>query len=310
MKTSEFNFPSATGVCEIQAYRYVPDEDYDTVLVINHGMAEEHKRYEEFAGLLCKKGVAVYIHDMAGHGRSCTDPSLTGWFGEKDGYLGLVEDLHTMVTRAVSQNPGRRILVMGHSMGSFICRLYVSRYHEDGIEGAIFMGTGGPNPGASFVRGLASFIGSIRGKKRKSNFLHVIVFCTYGKGFEGRTAFDWLSRDPAVADRYIENPDHDFLFTIQGMHDLISANMACNSDEWYKNVPTDLPILLVSGEQDPVGDHSRGVIAVYDRLKETGHDKAVKMIYKDCRHEVLNELNKEEVMEDIYKWISGQLSKE
>ena len=94
------------------------------------------------------------------------------------------------------------------------------------------------------------------------------------------------------------------------MHDLISANMACNSDEWYKDVPADLPILLVSGEQDPVGDHSRGVITVYDRLKETGHDKAVKMIYKDCRHEVLNELNKEEVMEDIYKWISGQSSKE
>lgn len=304
MKIREFSFPSATGVCDIQGFVYLPeDEVYDTVLVINHGMAEEHKRYEGFAQYLCENGVAVYIHDMAGHGKSCTDPSLTGWFGEKDGYLGLVDDLHTMVKRAVCENEGRKIFVMGHSMGSFICRLYLSRFHEDGISGAVIMGTGGPNPGAGVARFLSSFIGAIRGKKHKSSLMHVIIFASYGKGFEGRTAFDWLSRDPDIVNKYIENPDHGFSFTVQGLHDLIDANIACNSDNWYKDVPADIPILLVSGEKDPVGDHSKGVEIVYERLKSSGHDKVIKKIYKDCRHEVLNELNKEEVMADILAWI-------
>ncbi len=306
MQITEFSFPSATGVCEIRAFRYLPDDGhYDTVLVINHGMAEEHKRYETFAGFLCDKGVAVYMHDMAGHGISCADPSLRGWFGEKDGYLGLTEDLHTMVLTALSENKGCRIFVMGHSMGSFICRLYVSSHHEDGISGAIFMGTGGPNPGAGFGRALASFLGAILGGKHKSRLLHVVVFASYGNGFEGRTAFDWLSRDPAIVDRYIENPDHGFLFTVNGMRDLIDANISCNSDKWYKNVPNSLPILLTSGQRDPVGDHSKGVEAVYEGLIASGHEKVTKTLYKDCRHEVLNELNKEEVMADILSWMKG-----
>jgi alpha-beta hydrolase superfamily lysophospholipase len=188
-------------------------------------------------------------------------------------------------------------------MGSFICRLYVSRYHDDGISGAIFMGTGGPNPATGVGRALASMIGALCGKKHKSKLLHGVIFSTYNKGFEGRTAFDWLSRDPVIADNYISNPDHGFLFTAQGVHDLIDANVACNSDEWYKDVPVDLPILLVSGEKDPVGDRSKGVEFVYDRLKATGHENVTKKIYRDCRHEVLNELNKDEVMADILDWM-------
>ena len=146
MKTNPFVFPSATGVCDIHANAFIPDGEYDTVVVIHHGMAEHQKRYEPFIRFLCGNGAAAYIHDMANHGSSNTDVKLLGWFGEKDGWLGLIADFREMVLRAQKENPGKKLIVMGHSMGAFICQLYTSRHPEDGFDGAIYMGTGGPAP--------------------------------------------------------------------------------------------------------------------------------------------------------------------
>ncbi|MCR5002459.1 MAG: alpha/beta hydrolase [Lachnospiraceae bacterium] len=305
MKRTEFSFPSATGTGDISAYKYLPDGSYDTVLIIHHGMAENITRYEGFIGFLNKNGIAVYTHDMAGHGRSCKDTSLSGWFGEKDGYLRLADDFHTMVTQAACDNPGCRIIVFGHSMGSFICRIYLNLYPDDKISGAIFMGTGGPNPAAGMGKLMASLIALFKGRKYKSRLMHGIIFANYGKGFEGRTDFDWLTRDNEIVDKYIADPECGFLFTVQGVYDLIEANVASNADEWYKNLNKDLPLFIISGAEDPVGDHSLGVKTVSDRLKAAGHNKTTLKLYPSCRHELLNELNKDEVMTDILDWISS-----
>ena len=311
MRIQAFEFPSATGVCEIHGGAYLPDDGaFDTVLVIHHGMAEHRQRYEHFIGCLCEKGIAVYMHDMANHGESNTDMALTGWFGEKDGWLGLIADFREMVLRAKRENPGKKLIVMGHSMGSFICRLYTSRYPEDGFDGAIFMGTGGPNPAAAAGKTLAGMIGLFAGKKHKSKLLAKMAFGTYGKRFEGRTEYDWLTRETGIVDKYIADPYCGYLFTAQGMHDLIEANADSNAEAWYAGVPADLPVLLISGEEDPVGDYGKGVRIVADKLKETGHTAVTLKLYPECRHEVLNELNREEVMADIIQWMkkvkSGQ----
>ena len=304
MKINAFEFPSATGVCGIHGRSYLPDDGvFDTVLVIHHGMAEHQQRYEHFIGYLCENGIAVYMHDMANHGISNTDTALTGWFGNKDGWLALIADFREVVLKARKENPDKKLIVMGHSMGSFICRLYTARHPEDGFSGAIYMGTGGPNPAAAAGKTLAAMIGTVMGKKHKSKLLAKMAFGTYGKRFEGRTEYDWLTRETGIVDKYIADPYCGYLFTTQGMHDLIEANAASNAEEWYAGVPAELPILLISGEEDPVGDYGKGVRIVADKLKETGHTAVTLKLYPECRHEVLNELNREQVMEDVVAWM-------
>ena len=306
MLIKSYRFPSATGVCEIATNAYTPDDGvFDTVLVIHHGMAEHQERYLGFIDYLCRNGIAVYMHDMANHGKSNTDYELTGWFGEKDGWKGLIQDLKRNVEFAKSENPGKKLIVMGHSMGSFICRCYTSMYPNDGFSGAIYMGTGGPNPIAGMGKAMASMMGGIQGKRHKSKTLDKMTFGSYGKRCEGRTPFDWLTRDPAIVDKYIADPYCGFLFTIQGMHDLVDLNVAANTDEWYAGIPADAKILLTSGAMDPVGDYGKGIDTIYKGLLSTGHTQVTLKLYPDCRHEILNELNRDEVMADILGWIQA-----
>lgn len=303
MKTNPFVFPSATGVCDIHANAFIPDGEYDTVVVIHHGMAEHQKRYEPFIRFLCGNGAAAYIHDMANHGSSNTDVKLLGWFGEKDGWLGLIADFREMVLRAQKENPGKKLIVMGHSMGAFICQLYTSRHPEDGFDGAIYMGTGGPNPALGAGKAAAAAIGALAGKKHKSKLLAKMAFGAYSQKFEHRTEYDWLTRETSVVDKYVADPYCGYLFTVQGMHDLIEINSNATADSWFRDLPAELPVLLVSGELDPVGGYGKGVGAVAEKLKATGHTRVTLRVYPDCRHEVLNELNRDRVMEDILAWI-------
>ena len=303
MRQQDFSFPSATGVCTISVRACLPETDPETVLVIHHGMAEHRERYEGFISFLCSRGTAVYMHDMANHGASNEKPEETGWFGEEDGWKRLIEDYRTVVRRASEEHPGKKLIVMGHSMGSFLVRLYTAKYPEDGFAGAIFMGTGGANGAAGAGLLMAKTIAAFRGKKYKSSLLNRMAFGTYNKRFEGRTDFDWLTRDTEIVDKYIADPYCGYLFTVQGMADLISANAASNMQAWYEAVPKDLPILLVSGEEDPVGNYGKGVRSVAEGLKDTGHTQVTLKLYPGCRHEVLNETNRQEVMEDLLAWI-------
>ena len=300
-----FHFPSKTGVCEISAHIYTPEDGwFETVMVIHHGMAEHQKRYEEYIRFLCDHGIAVYMHDMANHGESNQNPELKGWFGRRGGWNALIEDYREMVMYAKKEHPACRLILMGFSMGSFIVRMYASRYPKDGFAGAIFMGTGGPNPATGPGKVLSSVIGTACGKKHRSRLMNNIAFGKYGDRFEGRTAYDWLTRDKAIVDRYLADPDCGFMFTVQGMNDLIRVNVASNSVSCAKGIPKDLPILLMSGGLDPVGDYGAGVQKVAEMLKETGHTRVTTKIYPECRHELLNEINRDEVMNDIAAWIS------
>lgn len=308
MKQRAFSFPSATGVGTIRAERYEPDDGrFDGVMVIHHGMAEHRKRYRRFIEFLCDHGIAVYMHDMASHGESRQEGGERGWFGEKDGWKGLIADYREMVRRAGKENPGKPIIALGHSMGSFLVRMYLADGGKDGIRCAIIMGTGGPNPAAAAGKTLAGMIGAVRGKKHQSRLINTMAFGAYGKNFEGRTDFDWLTRDQGIVDQYIADPDCGYLFTVQGMHALISVNLASNQDSWYQAVPKDLPILLISGEQDPVGDYGKGVRTVGQKLKESGHTRVTVKLYPEARHEVLNELNRDEVAHYILDWIKEEI---
>ncbi|MCR5208385.1 MAG: alpha/beta hydrolase [Eubacterium sp.] len=305
MIKKEYSFPSCTGEGEIYACGYIPEGDYDYVLVINHGMAEHQERYLGFIEFLNANGIAVYMHDMCNHGKSNKDFNDTGYFGTNDGYKKLVDDFKTNIELAKKAEPDKKLVVMGHSMGSFICRCLTASYPDLGYIGAIYMGTGDANPIAGIGEKLAGAVVKIKGAKHKSKLLDKASFSSYGKGFEGRTGFDWLTRDNAIVDKYIADKYCGFLFSAQGMKDLVKLNIECNTDEWYTKVPKELPILLTSGAVDPVGPGEKGIRAIEAKLKSTGHTNVTCNIYPDCRHEILNELNKDEVMADIEKWIKA-----
>lgn len=309
MKIQEYSFKSQTDVCEIHGCEYTPDnDDIRAVLVIHHGMAEHQKRYRNFIEYLTSKGIAVFMHDMANHGTSNQNFDETGYFGDKDGYKNLVKDLKITFDKAKSKYPDKKIIVMGHSMGSFIVRCFTAWYADAGFDAAIYMGTGGANPIAGMGKAIASLVAKVKGSKYKSKTLDKLTFGTYGDKFEKRTAFDWLTRDKDIVDEYIADKYCGFLFSAQGMNDLIHLNISANTADWYNRVPKDIPILVISGSMDPVGNYSKGIKEVYDGLVSSGHTKAEIKLFPDGRHEILNETNRAEVYDYIAAFIDKAIS--
>lgn len=300
MNIKEYHFSSATGECEIYGNVYTPENgDVKGVIVIHHGMAEHQKRYFSFISYLTDCGYAVYMHDMANHGQSNQNFDLTGYFGKKDGYRNLVRDFKTTFDKAKAENPDKKIVIMGHSMGSFIVRCFTAWYSDAGFCGAIYMGTGGSNPIAGIGDKASALVAKLTGYTQKSKILDKMTFGAYGNQFDKRTDFDWLTRDAEIVDEYIADKYCGFLFSAQGMNDLVKLNIAANTDEWYKKIPKELNILLISGDMDPVGNYSKGIKEIHDKLISTGHRNVNMKLYSQGRHEILNELNKEEVYKDI-----------
>lgn len=302
MQIKDFTFRSATGVCDIHGRQFLPDGEVRAAVALHHGMAEHMERYADFISFLNQRGIAVFMHDMANHGSSNQDKNELGFFGRENGWLGLIKDYKTVFELAQKELPDVPHIVFGHSMGSFIVRCFDARYPEKSSR-SVYMGTGGANSAAGIGIKVASLISSVKGDHHRSAFMDKLAFGKYNVKFEGRTAYDWLTRDQAAVDKYIADELCGFTFTINGMRDLLHLNTAANGEEWYSHIRKDLPILLVSGAQDPVGDYSKGIEGVCQRLIETGHTLAEKKLYPDCRHEVLNELNRQEVYEDIYSFL-------
>lgn len=309
MKTCEFGFPSATGVCRIYGCEYLPDDENEVkaVVVLHHGMAEHQERYRDFIEYLTGRGFAVFMHDMANHGKSNQNKKETGYFGKKEGYKALVRDFRTVFLMAKEAFPDKKIVVMGHSMGSFIVRCFTAWYADAGFSGAIYMGTGGANPMALAGDFISAASAKLAGSTHKSKLIDKMTFGAYNDKFEKRTGFDWLTRDTEIVDKYIADEYCGFLFSAQGMNDLVKLNVHANSEEWYAAVPKDIPILVVSGDMDPVGNYGHGIKDIHAKLKSTGHSKAVLKLYKDARHEILNEINKKEVYEDISAFIENNV---
>lgn len=306
IEKKDYTFSSASGLTDIYAQSFAPDNPADVraVIQISHGMAEHSKRYEDFENFLCSKGFAVFSNDHLGHGRSISDENELGYFGEKDGYRDIVNDLKALSDIAKAQYPNVPFIIFGHSMGSFLARSYCEKYGSL-IDGAIFCGTSGANPGAPIAAKLASFTAKKKGSHFRSDFIDSLAFGNFNKRFEGRTKYDWLTRDETVVDSYIDDPLCGFLFTAAGYKDLFTLLKSVSKKSWYDGIPYSLPILLISGSLDPVGDYSKGVTQVYKDLKDSGHKDVVLKLYDNSRHEILNEISKETVYNDVADWVNN-----
>lgn len=308
--TKEYTFPSHSGLCDIYAQSAAPI-DYGSikgVVQISHGMAEYSNRYARFALELCKEGYAVFISDHIGHGSSVTDNDMLGFFGETDGEEHFVEDLKTLTDIIKSEYPNLPFFMLGHGMGSLIARKYTAKYGYL-LDGVIYSGTSGENPALGIGIQLANALIKQNGPMHRSEVLHAIAFGAYNRKTEKRTENDWASRDEAEVDRYNADELCGYNYTVSGMKTLFNTLKQVSSKRWYNTIPLSMPIYLISGSMDPVGDYSKGVNEVYKKLKKSGHKNVSMKIYEGARHEILNEINRDEVYADIIAWLNEKSEK-
>lgn len=306
------DFQSATGTGTIHGRLYLPQQITavnNLLLQIVHGMAEHMERYDLFCRFLAGKGLAVCIHDQAGHGQSASSPETLGFFDESGGVENVQQDIDLMADHVLemlaalpdSPKTWRRVL-LGHSMGSFIGRCYCTRPNNN-LAGAIFSGTKGSDPALALGLFLAKRSIRKNGSLYKDNFIASLSSQGNLKRIpDAKTEFDWLTRDQAIVDAYVADPWCGYTFTAAGYRDLFTWIILISHKEWAASIPASLPILLVSGSEDPVGQYGKGPRQVLQRLADAGHRAELK-IYDGCRHEVLNEINRQEVWQDILNWL-------
>ena len=305
MKKEELYFESRDGKTQIHAIRYTPDDgEIKGVFQIIHGMSEHFSRYEDIAEFLTSKGFVVTGDDHLGHGGSVGEDGLKGYFCDQDPATVVVRDVHRLKKMTQELYPGKPYFIMGHSMGSFIARNYIMRYGT-GIQGAVIMGTGNQSKGLINVsKFIAGFQKLFFGDKHPALFINNIAFGGYNKRIENpKTPFDWLSVNEENVQRYIEDPDCGFLFTVNGFRTLFELIDRLLSKKNLEKVPAGLPLLFVSGAEDPVGDYGKGVTAAKDALSAAGVMDIEMKLYPGLRHEILNEKERDEVKEDIYNWL-------
>ncbi|MEG1523763.1 MAG: alpha/beta fold hydrolase [Clostridia bacterium] len=298
----EKSFPSATGLTDIRYRMWIP-EDPHAALQITHGMAEHIDRYDAFATFLAENGILVYGFDIAGHGKSLKPNGTKGYFGKEKGWDANVKDMHSMHDLINSEFPAIPFILMGHSMGSFLARTYAGRDGAD-FDAYIFSGTAGKNPVLGIGKLLAKREIKKNGGMEPSTTLFQMSFGSYNKAFKpNRTANDWLSRDNEQVDRYEADEFCGFPFTACAMLDVFNGLSEISNERWAARVPK-RPILVLSGACDPVGGNGKGVKQVVNWLDKTGHQTELKL-YPEGRHEMLNELNKDDVYRDILLFINA-----
>ncbi|MBO7357396.1 MAG: alpha/beta hydrolase [Lachnospiraceae bacterium] len=304
MTREDFYFDSRDGVNKIHAVRWIPAGDPVAVLQIIHGMCEHVDRYEDFAKYMCEKGFLVTANDHLGHGKSIVD-NCPGYFTDKNPANVVIRDVHRLKKLTEEKYNHKPYFVLGHSMGSFILRNYLFRYGK-GITGAIVMGTGMEPHVKILSMEMLSSLGCLFGKAKSHNlFITKQGFGTYLKKIDNpRTQSDWLTKREDIVDKYIADPLSGFLFTNNGYKTLSELLLPLYKKKNIEKIPVTLPVLIVSGTEDPVGEYGKAPKALYESFKKTGMQKVTLKLYEGDRHEVLNETDNETVYSDIYTWIT------
>lgn len=306
IEKQEFRFASRDGEHQLHAVKWIPEiENPVCVLQIVHGMTEHIMRYEEFARFMAEKGVLVVGDDHLGHGLSVKDGEIRGYFCRENAATVLVRDEHRLKKMMQGQYPGVPYIILGHSMGSFILRNYLMRYGS-GIDGAVIMGTGmPPKYAAAFGWMLATLLGTLLGPKHICVKLDKILFGTYNKGLvkTGWDSGNWVSVDPENVRRFQEDPLCNFVFTANGFQTLMRLIWNLYDREGLKRMPRELPVFFTSGSEDPVGERGKAVGQVFRSFEEIGMKQVQIKLYTGDRHEILNEADRQDVYEDIYRFI-------
>nr|WP_192597454.1 alpha/beta hydrolase [Sporosarcina limicola] len=288
----------------IQGFIVIPDVEPIGHIHLLHGMSEHIGRYEAFAQYLVLKGYIVSGHDHRGHGETAELNGLKGHFADKLGFDRVVQDVYEVISYVRAHHPSPQFVLFGHSMGSFVARRYVQLHGEE-VDLAIFSGTGG-DPGASRIAGqvAAYLLGKKNGFNQPDHFLNKLVFGGFNKSVQNpKTPFDWLSTKTEAVEKYINDPACGIVPTTRFFADLFEGLGKIHSQEEINKIPKNLPILLFSGSEDPVGDNGKGVWNVAKHYDRAGIVDVTVKLFEGGRHEMLHEKNSRYVFETVTDWI-------
>lgn len=296
--------PSTDNIHTLKGLIYIPQGEIKGIFHIVHGMCEYIGRYDHIFSAVAERGYVCCGYDNLGHGKTAKDENELGFIAHRNGWKYLVNDVKAFEDAAKKLYPEKPIYLMGHSMGSFISRIFAENYGGN-IEKFIICGTGGPNPAAPFGLVITDIISLIFGKKHRSKLINKLAFGAYNKRFEGGSDFSWVTSDKDTVSKYEADKFCNFKFTASAMHDLVKLNYLANRGAWFKNMKKDLPVMLISGSEDPVGSYGKGVIKVYNRLKKAGCKDVTLKLYDNCRHEIHNDVCRDDVIKDIIDFIEN-----
>ncbi|AEB06900.1 alpha/beta hydrolase fold protein [Coriobacterium glomerans PW2] len=310
MRTTELSYPSADGASSVHALIWEPDEDAALsrrgVIQIVHGMSEHIGRYIEFAEFLTAEGFSVCAHDQVGHGETASREADLGHIPLRRGKDILIADVHSLRTRAAEVlGADAPYIIFGHSMGSFVTRVYAAE-HGTGVAAAIICGTGQQSPILTVAgTAITHVIAAIEGERHRSRLVDALGVGSYAKAIKGATTeLDWLSRDPNVVSAYIADPACGQMFTVGGYATVAALVASSQRVALTERIPRDLPMLFIAGAEDPVGACGRGVHRAVEQYRRAGIKRVDEIIYPHARHEILNETIGTDVRRDIVSWLS------
>ena len=305
----DFTLPSTVPGRTLHAFRCVPEGPVRAVVQLSHGMVEFIDRYKPLAEYLAAQGILVTGHDHLGHGASIRTKADYGYFAQPDGNRAVLDDLHAVTEQTKALYPGVPYFLLGHSMGSFYARQYLCEWGDE-LDGAIILGTGcQPKALVATARALCRVLAVFFGWQHRSKLVANLSFAGYNKGLEGRTPQDWLNRDAAEVDKYRADERCMFTFTLNAYYSMFTGILRLDDPAFLGQMPKDLPLLFLAGDADPVGEQGRGVRRTIDSLRAVGVQNIRQKLYPGARHELLMELNRQEVMGDIAHWLNEQLQK-
>lgn len=300
-RITEMTVGSTDNIHTLVGRIYIPEGEIKGLFQIVHGMTEHIERYDHLMSSLAEHGYVAFGFDNLGHGKTASSSEELGFIANTDGWKYLINDVNEYANAVKNLYPDKKLTLMGHSMGSFIARLAAIAYPES-YEKLIICGTSGKNPlsGAGLL--LTSFIKFLKGEKYISKIALNMAFGSYNKRFEGKSDYDWLTNDRHEIEKYSLDKFCTFKFTVSAMHDLIKLCELCNKKAWFKSIRKDLPVFLISGECDVVGNYGKGVKEVYNNLITYNANAKIKL-YENARHEILNDSCRAEVINDIINFI-------
>ncbi len=304
----DFYFNSSTGKNKIHARMCVPDTEPRAIAQIIHGIAEYIDRYDEFMSFLADNGIIAVGTDHLGHGKSIESEEQTGFFAYDNGWDYVVRDEEVLRLAMHENYPELPIIVFGHSMGSFMTRTLLIRY-PDAFNAAIISGTG--NQGSALVNGglfMGNLVTGLKGAHHYSKFLNNLAFGSYNKMYDDpKTEYDWLSRDEANVQKYIDDPLCGFIPSCSLFRDMMTGVKFITNKKNLTAMNKDMPVYFMSGDMDPVGECGKGVQMAYNNFLEAGMKDVSIKLYPGGRHEMLNEINKDEVYTDILAWLNSKI---
>ncbi len=304
--TLPWEVPGTDGTHTLYGKVYIPVCAPKGTVQIVHGMSEHIGRYDSFMTFLAQHGYVAFAHDQLGHGKTAAGAKNLGFIAPENGAALLVDDINAFGRQLLENYSGIPHILFGHSMGSFASRLCCEKYPQC-ADMLILMGTGGYQPLAKLGLRVTDLSGRIHGPDYKFDAGLKLLFTLYNRSFRDENSdHSWLSGDKESVELYENDERCSTRFSAKSLGDILELSSACNSDEWFDNFDKSLPTLIVSGELDPVGENGIGVMEVYKRLRDSGVKDITFKLYSDCRHELLNDISRDEVMSDILTWTDNR----